>query len=247
MFGKDSPQSVIDAHKRRQQMTPFLIWGLAVVLVVVGIIILVVWFSGSNKPSIALFTTPTPTATSTLTPTPVTPTATATITSSPTLTSTVTVTVTPNGPVEYTVKEGDTCWDIAVANKVNPDVLLALNNFGNSCPIKPGQKILIPQAGQELPTETALPSNLAPGTKIEYTVKTGDVLAAIAARFNSTEDAIIAIKDNNLKTAADLKAGQKLTIPVNIVTVTPTKPATPTSSVATKTLAPATPTATPTP
>jgi LysM repeat protein len=223
MFGKDSPQSVIDSHKRRQQMTPFIVWSVIVLLVVVGVIILVVWFTGSNNPAISLFASPTPTATNTFTVTPVTPTLTSTVTSSPTVTMTNTVTSTPAGPFEYTVKEGDTCWDIAVTNKVTLDVLLALNNFGNSCPIKPGDKIMIPTTDQELPTETALPTGLARGTKVEYTVKSGDILQAIADRYFSTVDAIIAIKENNLKTAADLKAGQKLIIPINIATAVPTK------------------------
>jgi len=223
MFGKDSPQSVIDSHKRRQQMTPFIVWSVIVLLVVVGVIILVIWFTGSNSPAVSLFASPTPTATNTFTVTPVTPTLTSTVTSSPTATITVTATSAPTGPFEYTVKEGDTCWDIAVAHKVTLDVLLVLNNFGNSCPIKPGDKILIPTAGNQLPTETALPTGLATGTKIEYTVKSGDILGVLAARYNSTEAAIIAIAANNLKTAADLKAGQKLIIPINIVTPVPTK------------------------
>ena len=83
------------------------------------------------------------------------------------------------------------------------DVLLALNNFGNACPITPGQKIMIPVEGQELPTETPLPIDTAKGTRINYTVKSGDILAVIAARYNSTVEAIIAIKENNLTTATD--------------------------------------------
>ncbi len=225
MAGKDSPQSVIDSHKRRQQ-TSIIVWSLVVLLVVVGIIILVVWFTSSNKPAVSMFTTPTATATSTITVTPVTPTLTSTVTSSPTATSTITQTSTPSGPFEYTVKDGDNCWNIANDHKVSIDVLLALNNFGNSCPIKPGQKILIPLASQELPSATPIPTGLARGTKIEYTVLSGEVLAAIAERFNSTVEAIIAIPENNLKAASDLKAGQKLIIPVNLVTQVPTKTAT---------------------
>ena len=110
MPGKDSPQSVIDSHKRRQQMTPFIVWGLVVLLVVVGVIILVVWFTGSNKPQVSLFApTATNTSTSTVTATPVPPTPTSTVTSTATATATVTPTSTPAGPFEYTVLDGDTC------------------------------------------------------------------------------------------------------------------------------------------
>lgn len=245
MIGKDSPQSVIDSYRKRQQMLPFMIWGLVVLLVVVGLIILITWFVGPGKGSIALFASPTPTATSTSTPTPTVPSATPTLTPTETLTPTVTETPTPSGPFEYTVQEGDTCWDIAVKYEVSLDVLLALNNFGNACPIKPGDKILVPVKGQELPTETPLPSDFPRGQKIEYTVKTGERLADIASRFNSTVDAII--KENKLTDANNIFAGQKLVIPVNIVTATPTRVPTRTVTPGGPTFTPVPPTATGTP
>jgi len=195
--------------------------GLAVLLVVVGIIILVVWFAGSGRTrvgSVALFASPTPTVTETATPTPVTPTATATITVTVTETPTITVTSTPSGPFEYKVQENDTCWDIAAKHKVGLDVLLALNNFGTDCPIKPGDTILIPQAGLELPTATAI--SVGATGKVEYTVQMGDTLATIATRHNSTVDAIM--KENKLEDANKINYGDKLIIPVNIVTPTAT-------------------------
>jgi LysM repeat protein len=226
MNRKDSPQSVIDSYRRRQQMAPYFMAGLAVLLVIVGIVILVMWFTSSGKgkvASVSLFASPTPTTTNTATPTPVTPTATATNTVTVTVTPTVTMTLTPSGPVEYTVQDGDTCWDIAVKAKVDLNVLLALNNFGTSCPIKPGGKIFIPQPGASLPTGTAVPTG-ASGAKIEYTVQSGDTLAVIADKFNTTVDAIMT--DNKLKDANKINMGDKLTIKANTITVTPTKAAT---------------------
>ena len=230
MNRKDSPQSVIDSYRRRQQMAPYFLGGLAVLLVIVGIVILVVWFAGSGKSAVSpvsLFASATPTATETATPTPVTPTATFTSTPTVTITSTVTQTSTPSGPFEYTVQEGDTCWDIASKQKVDLNVLLALNNFGNACPIKPNDKILIPQPGAELPTMTPIATGGAPGQKVEYIVMNGDTLALIAARFNTSVDAII--KENKLEDANKINAGDKLMIPMNTITATPTK--SPTSTV----------------
>ena len=245
MIGKDSPQNVIDSYRKRQQMLPFLIWGLVVVLVVVGIIILVVWFIGPGKGAISLFASPTPTATSTFTPTPVTPTSTATQTPTVTLTPTITQTATPSGPFEYTILENDTCWDIAVKYEVELEVLLALNNFGNTCPIVPGDKILIPLKGQQLPTETPLPTDFPRGKKIDYIVKTGETLAIIAAKFNSTVASIVA--ENKLADENAITAGQKLVIAVNIVTPTPTRAPTKTITPGGPTLTPILPTITPTP
>jgi LysM repeat protein len=229
MNRKDSPQSVIDSYRRRQQMAPYFMAGLAVLLVVVGIIILVVWFTGSGKTqvgSVALFASPTATVTNTSTPTPVTPTATATVTITVTITPTITMTATPSGPFEYKVQEGDTCWDIAAKHKVGLDVLLVLNNFGTGCPIKPGDSILIPQAGAELPSPTPISSGAS--GKVEYTVQIGDTLAGIAARHNTTVDAII--KDNKLEDANKINVGDKLKITVNSVTPTATSAATKTNT-----------------
>ncbi len=241
MNRKDSPQSVIDSYRRRQQMAPYFMAGLAVLLVAVGIIILVVWFTGSGKSrmgSVGLFSSPTPTVTNTITPTPVTPTATATVTITITITPTITETATPSGPFEYKVQDGDTCWDIAVKHKVGLDVLLVLNNFGTTCPIKPGDTILIPQPGAELPTQTPISSGAV--GKIDYVVQLGDTLATIAARHNSTVDAIM--KENKLQDANKINVGDKLKIPVNIIT--PTRTSAPTN---TNTAAPPTLTATSTP
>ena len=230
MPGKDSPQDIINAYRKRQQTLPFIIGGLAVVLVAVGIIIVVVSLTGAGGPSISLFASKTPTVTETSTPT---------ITFTPTLTPTATITDTPTpditmtptkvaGPFEYEVKEGDTCWDIAVKFEVDFQVLLALNKFTDGCPIKPGDKILIPGSETKLPTDTPIPSDLARGTKIEYIVKLGDSLETIASQFNSTVDAII--KENKVANANLIEAGTKLIVPVNIATPTPTLVPTSTSA-----------------
>jgi len=220
MSGKDSPQSVIDSYHKRQKLMPFLVGGLAVLLVAVGIIILVVWLTGSGGDGFSLFATKTPTPTSTATPTPVTPTLTPSITPTASNTPTITTTATASGPQEYTVQENDNCWEIAQKFSVDFEVLLAINNFGGACPINPGDKILIPAPGQELPTETPLPADFTRGTKIEYTVRLGDTLDTIAAKFLTTREKIIA--DNKITDANTLVAGQVLKITYGLVTLTPT-------------------------
>ncbi len=230
MSKKDDPQKMINSYKRRQQVLPFVIWGMAVLLIVVGVIILVVWILGPNKPQISFFATQTPTSTSTATSTPVTPTATSTNTATATETPTVTITPTRSGPVEYTIQEGDTCYDISATFDVDMLVLLAINNFdAGSCPIQPGDKIVIPAPNQELPTATPWPANLPRGTKLPYVVQFGDTLDLIAAKFLSTVEEIM--KLNNLENANQIFAGQVLQVPVNLVTVTPTSLATVTPTV----------------
>jgi LysM repeat protein len=228
-MAKDDPQDMIESFKKRQKFMPFLVWGLVAVLVVAGAIFLIVSLtSGSGGLKIALFATDTPTPTSTFTPTPVTPTATVTMTSTVTNTPEPTVTPTPTGPFEYTVQENDNCWSIAQEFEVDINVLLALNNFGGTCPIKPGDKILIPTKEQQLPTETPFPTDFVAGTKIEYTIKVGDSLDGIASRFNTTVDSILT--ENKLEDANTIFAGQVIVIKVNIVTPTITVQATSTSA-----------------
>ncbi len=239
MNRKDSPQSVIDSYRRRQQMAPYFMAGLAILLVVVRIIILVVWFTGPDRESrgsISLFASPTATVTITVTPTPVTPTATATSTPTETQTPTITNTATPSGPFEYTVQEGDNCWDIAAKYQVDLDVLLVLNNFGDTCPIKKDDKILIPLPDTKLPTSTAIPTT-ASGTKIKYRVKSGDTLDTIASDFGTTVEKIK--EENKIEDVNLIKVGDELTITVYTVTRTPTR-------APTNTITPGGPTFTPT-
>jgi len=230
-MANNDPQNVIKNFKKRQKVMPFVIWGLVTVLVVAGIIFLVTSLAGGESGgfNFSLFKTDTPTPTLTFTPTMVPPTATTTLTPTMTLTPEPTVTPTPTGPFEYTVQEDDNCWGIAQQFEVDINVLLALNNFGGSCPINPGDKILIPTKDQQLPTETPLPTDFVPGTKIEYTIKVGDSIDLIASRFNTTVESIL--EENDIEDANSIFAGQILIIKANIVTPTITVPATSTSAV----------------
>jgi len=232
MSDKESPQSVIEAHRKRQQRgqkAPAIIMGVAAVVLVVGAAIVIFTILRPGQSLITLINPYTETPTSTLT-------STATFTSSPTSTSTVTPsmepsetptptdTATPSGPFEYTVQEFDTLSSIAEKFNTDLQTILALNPQidPSTLIIRVGDKILIPAPDTELPTTTPIPSNIAPGTIIKYTVVAGDTLAAIAEKFNSTVDAIVKIKENNLQNANDIYAGQILSIPVNIATPVPT-------------------------
>ncbi|PKO07047.1 MAG: hypothetical protein CVU41_03910 [Chloroflexi bacterium HGW-Chloroflexi-3] len=222
---RDDPRKLIASYKRKQQMLPFFIWGLALILVIVGIVLLVVWLVGPEKPKFSFFASSTPTSTATFTPTEIPPTATFTMTSTVTETPTITVTPTRSGPIEYTVVDGDTCYDISATFDVDLLVLLAINNFNaGTCPIQPGDKIIIPAPNQELPTATPWPTNLPRGTKLTYVVQFGDSLDLIAAKFLSTVEDIMEL--NKLANSNQIFAGQVLEVRVNLVTPIPTLPAT---------------------
>lgn len=239
MSNKDA-KNVISSYRKRQKMGPYILGGLAILLVVVGIVLLAVYLlGGGGGLALSLFSTNTPTPTETPTPTPVTPTATFTLTPTVTDTPTPTATSTPSGPIEYVVQEGDNCTSIAEEFGVDVEVLLVLNNLDSRCFITPGQTILVPAPGQQLPTATPIPPDTPPGTLIEYRARPGDNLFILADRFNS-EVARILTETNRFRRANDLRemesesdlfVGDILIIPVNIVpTPFPTNTATATAN-----------------
>jgi len=234
MDNKGSTGSVISSYrKKRQQSNVIFVYGVAGLLVLSGLALLIIWLTGPSKPLEGLFATVTPTPTLTFTPT-ITPSPTDTPTITPT--STLTPTLTPSAPFQYTVQEGDNLQAISTKFGLGDDgiqLILYLNPYDAKTSIGidpttsivyPGQQITIPNPGMPLPTATPIPANIFRGTKIPYTVRTGDTLAGIASKFNSTVDDIV--KANNLTDANSISVGQLLQISVNLVTPTATRPPT---------------------
>ena len=234
-----SPSSSINLlRNRRKRGGPNTVYIIAGVLVLGGVIMLIVWLSGPSKPLNSLFATATPTPTQTFTPTN-----TAVPTETPTITSTATVTPTATLSTisRYTIQAGDSLFSIVKKYNLGDDgiaLLILLNPYGGIDPktgypigidpttqnILPGQEITLPYPGMPLPTSTPIPANLPRGTKLDYTVQSGDTLARIASLFNSTADDII--KENKLSDPNAIQVGQLLVIPVNLVTPTSTRPPT---------------------
>lgn len=231
-MSKKDARNIISSYRKKQKMGPYLLGGLAVLLAVAGIVLLIIYLvgGGGGGGGISLFKSKTPTPTETPTPTPVTPTSTFTMTATVTETPTITMTATASAPFEYVVQENDNCTTIAEEYGVDVEVLLFLNNLDSNCYITVGQTILIPAPGQELPTVTPLPTDIAPGTKIEHRVRAGDSLYALAKSLLSDIDRIIEETNkyrrehglDELEDENDIKIGDILIIPVHIVTPVPT-------------------------
>lgn len=234
MSDKDSAQNVIDSYRKRRQNTrPLLLGGVAIVLIAVGIVVLILWLTGSSGPAISFFASPTPTATETATPT-ATATVTPTATNTPTVTNTPTATGTPTaaGPFIYIVVEGDTLDSIAANFNVDVLTLMALNNITDSL-IRVGDELLIPNPDLALDTPTPIPTGWR-GT-IEYRIAVGDTLELIAIRFFTTVESILE-ENEDLDNANEIFVGQIIIIKVNIATPVPTN--TPRPSLLTPTATP---------
>lgn len=208
------PHEVIASYRRRRErLVPMVMGGLATLLLTGGVVLIVLWLTGANPPSLPGFLA---TDTPTVTVTPVPPTATWT----PEPTPTITETPTPPGPTTYVVQLNDTLWDIAVRFEVDINLLMEINGITNPNNIFVGQTLTIPPPGSELPTPTPLPTDLRPGTRIVYVVQLGDTLTSIAARFNSTAEAIA--QANKMKVTDRIGPGQRLIVPWGIATPTHT-------------------------
>jgi LysM repeat protein len=248
MDNKGSTSDVIASYRRRrQQSNVVFVYGAAGLLILAGLALLVIWLTGPSQPLTALFATDTPTPTLTFTPTLTsTPTETPTVTETPTLTATGTA----SAPFTYTVQEGDSLAAIADKFSLGDDgipLILLLNPYSadngtgidpTTQIVYPGQQIFIPNPDLQLPTPTPIPPNIAKGTVLTYVVQSGDSLAGIAGKFNSTVDDIVTA--NDLADANAIFVGQQLKVPVNLVTPTATRP--PTSTPRTP-VPPGTPTA----
>ena len=220
------PAALISSYRKSQQTGPFIIWGLVILFIFVGVVLLVAWLMSGNGPKISLFATATPT--STITPSP-TSTSTLTPTATATETATMTLSPTPDKPFEYVVQEGDTLSGIAEkfnlgAFGLQPLFFLNPTIDPTNPNINIGDKILIPNPGYQMPTATPVPPDVK--GKIDYIVQPGDTISAIASLFNSTFEAILLENKIAAADANKLIAGQKLVIPVNLVT--PTNPPQPT-------------------
>lgn len=227
------PSGMIGSYRKRNRSRQNMITIIASVLLLGGLALLIYWMTLPGKPINLLLATETPTPTLTFTPTNTnTPTPTFTETPSPT----ITVTPTFSAPFTYTVQDGDSLAVIAEKFVLGDDaipLIILLNPFNPETGVGidpttqiviPGQVILLPNPDMQLPTATSIPPNLPRGTKLEYTVASGDSLGAIADKFNSTIEAII--EENNITNPNSLFVGQVLQIPVNLVTPTATRPPT---------------------
>jgi LysM repeat protein len=212
-------------RKRRNQLMPLILGGLAILLVIVGIIIVLTSLRGGGLAKIVATQTSTPTITSSPTDTP-------TLTSTPTVTSTPTITptATPSSVYDYVVQEGDTLTSIVTAKDLGDNGLILIYILNPDIDpatgfITVGQTIKLPPPNYPIPTTTPLPTGLPAGSRITYLVMPGDSLGSIANKFNSTIVAIVADNPTLLKDGEKsvIFPGEKLLVRINLVTPVPTK------------------------
>jgi len=105
---------------------------------------------------------------------------------------------------DYIVKDGDTVGSIAARHGVSASTILWANNISDTSIIKPGDKIAV-----------------LPVTGVKYKVQKSDTLDAIASKFNSDKQKVLAY--NELPADERLTVGQEIILPDGYISApTPT-------------------------
>jgi len=117
--------------------------------------------------------------------------------------------------VRYTVRRGDTFWDIAREHRVSVREVAAWNGMAPGDPLIPGKELVI---WSKTSQPTVLASNSARSKamvrKVGYRVRKGDSLYAIANRFSVNVNDIASW--NDLNKSRYLQPGQSLVLYVDI-------------------------------
>lgn len=115
-----------------------------------------------------------------------------------------------NEKISYTVKTGDTMWDISRAYKVTSRSLAKWNGMAPKDPIRPGQKLVI-WKNQTPASKLSINSIVK---SLTYRVRNGDSLSRIAYKFKVKIKDIV--KWNKLDTKKYLQPGQSLKLFVDV-------------------------------
>ncbi|MBR9870955.1 MAG: LysM peptidoglycan-binding domain-containing protein [Gammaproteobacteria bacterium] len=116
--------------------------------------------------------------------------------------------------VRYTVRSGDTFWDIAREHRVSVREVAAWNGMAPGDPLHPGRELVIWSKVKQPKTVASSARSKAMVRKVGYRVRKGDSLSTIASRFS------VNVRDiaswNDLNTNRYLQPGQSLVLYVDI-------------------------------
>lgn len=115
-----------------------------------------------------------------------------------------------SGWADYTVRPGDTVFDIAASHRTDVRTLVRANHLTDGGHlIRAGSRIRVPRVAAPRPAR-------APKFRLaRYTVRSGDTVGQISATFSVPEAAIR--RNNHLNRYAQIYVGQHLALPLRVV------------------------------
>lgn len=119
----------------------------------------------------------------------------------------------PTGWIAYTVRAGDTFYDLARQGQTNLQALLQGNCLTEVRALESGESIYLPAIVQVTPTLAAPVCGAPPGWPIVI-VKWGETLYALSVRYGTT---VAALRRANCLSGDLVKAGDPLFVPPHIV------------------------------
>lgn len=109
----------------------------------------------------------------------------------------------------YTVRSGDSLWNIAKNKKTSIHDIAKWNSLDVKSPLRPGQKLKVRAGGNSTTTASV--------KKLRYKVRRGDSLYQIASKFNLKISDIL--EWNKLNKKNYLQPGQRLTLFVDVLKI----------------------------
>jgi len=111
--------------------------------------------------------------------------------------------------IRHKVAGGDTLFALARRYNTTIEAIAAANALPSAHVLRIGQELIMPVGAT---ATAAAPAARRPAATVTYEVQNGDTLFALALRYNTTVDAIVAV--NGLPSAHRLRLGQRLVVPV---------------------------------